>query len=265
MPYYKDANLLFIHIPKTGGTSLEGYLESKYTQTIHDSDKYKKIPIRKRIFLQHYTYEDIYKYRQIFGVNFNDKLNIITIVRNPYDRIISDLFYLRYINNDDTPDTIYNVIKNKYLYEEDLYNHNIPQYKFVIDDKGEIIPNLKIFKTESLTKELKEYGYEDYNGKESSTDYSQYLNDDSIKLINKFYKTDFELFNYDMKKTENYENHEYNFVNEDNDIYETFGNMDDMGGLGVFGGIEYFDIFRYIIIVMLIIYIIMCIVKNIKF
>ena len=265
MPYYKDANLLFIHIPKTGGTSLEGYLESKYTQTIHDSDKHKKIPIRKRIFLQHYTYEDIYKYREIFEVNFNNNLNIITIVRNPYDRIISDLFYLRYINNDDTPDTIYNVIKNKYLYEEDLYNHNIPQYKFVIDDKGEIIHNLKIFKTESLTKELKEYGYEDYNGKESSTDYSQYLNDDSIKLINEFYKTDFELFNYDMKKTENFENHEDNFVNEDNDIYETFGDMNDMDESGSICGIEYIDIFRYIIIVMLIVYIIMCIVKNIKF
>ena len=184
MPYYKDANLLFIHIPKTGGTSLESYLESKYTQTIHDSDKHKTVPIRKRIFLQHYTYDDIYKYRQVFGVNFNNDLNIITIVRNPYDRLVSDLFYLRYIDVNDTPDTIYNVIKNKYLYEEDLYNHNIPQYKFIIDAKGEIIPNLKIFKTESLTKELKEYGFTDYVGKDNSTDYSEYLNYDSIKLIN---------------------------------------------------------------------------------
>ena len=61
MPYYKDANLLFIHIPKTGGTSLESYLQTKYDQTIHDSDKNKIIPIRKRIFLQHYTFDEIYK------------------------------------------------------------------------------------------------------------------------------------------------------------------------------------------------------------
>ena len=26
MPYYKDANLLFIHIPKTGGTSLRRFI-----------------------------------------------------------------------------------------------------------------------------------------------------------------------------------------------------------------------------------------------
>jgi hypothetical protein len=253
MPYYKDANLLFIHIPKTGGTSLESYLLNKYNQTIHDSDKNKIIPIKKRVFLQHYTYGDIYKHRQVFGLNFDDKLNIITIVRNPYDRIISDMLYLKLINRNDTLDKIYNVIKNKYLYEKDLYNHNIPQYKFIIDENENIIPNLKIFKTETLTKEIKEYGFEDYDGQNNSTDYSKYLNNDSIKLINKYYKTDFDLFGYDMKKTgEDDDNYEY----EDEDDGATLVKVDSMESVKTMYSIEYFDIFRYIIIFILIMYLI---------
>ena len=27
MPFYKELNLLFVHIPKTGGTSFEDYLK----------------------------------------------------------------------------------------------------------------------------------------------------------------------------------------------------------------------------------------------
>jgi hypothetical protein len=34
MPYYKEIHTLFIHIPKTGGTSLEEYLRTKYTESI---------------------------------------------------------------------------------------------------------------------------------------------------------------------------------------------------------------------------------------
>lgn len=34
MPYYKKPNILFIHIPKTGGTVIENAIKKQYTQTL---------------------------------------------------------------------------------------------------------------------------------------------------------------------------------------------------------------------------------------
>jgi len=103
MPYYKEGNILFIHIPKTGGSSLETYFENIYTQTCFGFDKKNILPENiNNISLQHLTYNTIYKYRDILDVSFNEKLNIITIVRNPYDRIISDLFWLKILKIGDT-------------------------------------------------------------------------------------------------------------------------------------------------------------------
>jgi len=210
MPYYEDDNLLFIHIPRTGGTSLENYLKRKYKQTLYG---FASWPLRGNGLLpgevgkssfQHLTYNSIYKYRDVLKVNFNDNLKVISIVRNPYDRIISDLIHM--FSN--SCSFSYEVIE-EYLYK-DMYslklhhgidNHNIPQYKFLTDENENIIPGVKIFRTESLTRELKEYGFIDYEGKDTKYTYSDYLSEDSIELITKFYKKDFELFDY-LKKSE---------------------------------------------------------------
>jgi hypothetical protein len=57
-----------------------------------------------------------------------------------------------------------------------------------------------------LTQDVINYGFDDFdinnnaNKKNITSDkYNNYLNNDSIKLINEFYKKDFELFDYNMK------------------------------------------------------------------
>ena len=99
MPYYKDINLLFVHIPKTGGTSLENFLQNKYKQTLLSSftNDILPDPEYRKISLQHQTYNTIFKYRDILDINF-ESIKIISIVRNPYDRIISYLLFLGLIN-----------------------------------------------------------------------------------------------------------------------------------------------------------------------
>ena len=204
MPYYKQKNLLFIHIPKTGGTIIENQIKNIYKQSLYSgySNSLLNSPYNKKS-LQHQFYTTIYKFKDKLNINF-DNIKIFSIVRNPYDRTISDLFWLKLIKKDFTAEQVYNTIKNNYLDRDDLDNHNKPQYKFITDENSELIKNIKIFKTETLNKlnnELNKFLGFNINIKQNDVnkDYSRYLNENSISLINDFYKKDFQLFNYEFK------------------------------------------------------------------
>lgn len=206
MPYYKEKNLLFIHIPKTGGTIIEYNIKKHTPQTLYSSfnNTILDFPYNNQA-LQHQFYTTIYKFRDRLDINFNN-IKIFSVVRNPYDRIISDLFWWELIEKDFTAEQVYNIIENNYLYRDDLDNHNEPQYKFIVDENSELNKNIKIFYTESLNEfndKLNDFLGFNINIKQEqiNKDYSKYLNEDSISLINTFYKKDFELFNYKLKLT----------------------------------------------------------------
>jgi hypothetical protein len=80
-------------------------------------------------------------------------------------------------------------------------SHNVPQYKYITDKQGKLVPSIKVFKTENLNKENdslnKLLGFT-INIKQSNVNkkYSKYLNSKSIQAINKFYAKDFELLKY---------------------------------------------------------------------
>jgi hypothetical protein len=207
MPYYKEKDILFIHIPKTGGTNIEDNLKKKITQTLCDQTTPNKNNLLPgpydRVSPQHLDYSTIYKFREKLNVSF-DNIKVFSVVRNPYNRIISDLLWGNHIKSIYTADMVYDVIKNQYLYKNDVDNHNLPQYTFVTDEKGELIENIRIFKTEELNDkndEINKYLGVDINiiKKQNDNEYQKFLNKKSIDLINEFYKKDFELFNYELK------------------------------------------------------------------
>jgi hypothetical protein len=290
MPFFPKEKVLLIHIPKTGGTSIEKYFAKRnnielnmdfiyhryYEQSIQkefeqlkkswkqimntktiDLEKtqfqglqsrknslgnddssndgeelqtikenlpeykaFKKVRLCKELkhSLQHMTWIELCKYKHIlFEQCFHHILShnpyerndyeIISVVRNPYDRVISELLFRGIIDNNTirNPQIVCNKLK-KYFQSMDLFdNHKLPQYLFLIDESGDLIQNLIILRTETLTQEMQKLGYVDFNHNfqvsncrfpHGKTKYSKALNQESIKMINEYYKRDFELFDY---------------------------------------------------------------------
>jgi hypothetical protein len=204
MPYFKTINILFIHIPKTGGTSIENYIYSKYNIKRTLSSLYSNLIFTfNNHSYQHSTYLELYTNKDYLEIDF-DNLKIISVVRNPYYRIISDLFFFKLIDLEMTQEQIFDKIK--FFLETDNFiydNHKIEQYKYLLNSEGEIDNKIIIMKTENLKNDMINIGFEDFDYNVNIThrnkiNYMDLLNANSMKLINKFYQKDFEYFNYEI-------------------------------------------------------------------
>ena len=211
MPIFKnnDINLLFIHIPKTGGTSVEKYLSNKYSIELYKSTLYgflsddfkKQNDITTTYSFQHYTYNELYDMRELFNIDFSNNIQIFAVVRNPYYRLLSDLFFLGLLKPTTETHTVPKIIRQYITNNRD--NHAIPQFRYVVDKAGYLLPNIKIIKTESLNSDMVKMGYNDFNIHECknrhgiSDRYDDFLTPDVIKLIHFFYDEDFKYFDYE--------------------------------------------------------------------
>jgi hypothetical protein len=209
MPYFKNdkVNILFIHIPKACGTSLTNYFLDKHNIyrdiNIHPYAMIAYIKTFEGIHYHHLEYSVIKSNKDFFLIDFNN-LNVITCVRNPYDRLVSDLFWLSLISKETNPEKVFLVIRDNFLLESNLKkydNHPLPQYKYLLDTDGSFLKNVTILHTESIQKDLNAIGYHDFckvdNASQSDKiNYLSYLNRQSLDLINSFYAKDFEYFNY---------------------------------------------------------------------
>ena len=116
MPYFKnnDINVLFVHIPKTGGTSCENFFSSKFNIPLNTNSLYgfkydKKLMPDINSSLQHITYNQMVQYSKVLNIDF-DNIKIFTIVRNPYERVVSDLFFNKMININSNKIEVFNKI-----------------------------------------------------------------------------------------------------------------------------------------------------------
>lgn len=209
MPYFElnGQNILFIHIPKTGGTSIGTYFSNKTKQR----SEYNLISIKNKVnnvCLQHQLLHDIFnnnlkKFDTTYILSKYNK--IFTIVRNPYHRIISHLFFTKKLNIDSTIDDCTKELVNrfdKYFNSEMCHdNHIRPQYEFIYDfTNNKLYDNVIILHQENLNEGMQDIGFTDFNIKvnnnKTSIDYNKFLSKINIDLINVFYDKDFEYFGY---------------------------------------------------------------------
>ena len=216
MQYIKPLNLIFVHIPKTGGSFIEGKLKI-INEVLYGTYK---------IFGGHHS---INKFISKLNIDNISSYNRFAVVRNPYDRIISAYNYLKKTkishriewNNLSSPlsisdfiCSIYNLYKKKKLLVIKKENwHFQQQYKFVVNDlnKKNILCN--ILKYENLQDDFEKF-IELYKKKKNiynlfyniiykkikikeHYDILNILNFNDINMINEIYKEDFLLFGYD--------------------------------------------------------------------
>lgn len=205
MPIY-NKNLLFIHIPKTGGTYIENKLK-KY-------DKYNLFGYSNvfQSYLQHFTY---IQYIEILKKEIN-VYNKFTIIRNPYDRLYSaykqkfnntsDPYLINMMKSYDFKDFVLNKLENLLInrhnnsYRGNI-THILPQTEFIKDCN-----NIKIILYENMN-ELTDYiagfdineQFEYYN---NNNTYIQQYDNDMVLKVNTLYNEDIELYNKYLTSTE---------------------------------------------------------------
>lgn len=206
MPIYTKNNLavLFMHIPKTGGTSIEDWLKAQEKFKEHLFMKHP--PAGLLCTPQHFTYSTI---ESLFLPIFPTLSYQFTIVRNPYERLESEFFYrhkLRQLGLGNRPEKFFSSWVCKMLKETKrlpnlLDNHLRPQVEFISKD-------IEIFRFEQGISDIMNQVAERIEAekphnvihKKSSNRIPVYWSLQAIHLVNDFYKSDFESFNYQHKR-----------------------------------------------------------------
>jgi len=197
MPIYKDKNLLFIHIPKNCGQSIEkalsgrGFKNKSFSRSfvnkvihyllIKTSPKDAKSNLNGTIDIalsgQHLTFNEI-KTLELINPQILSNLISFAVVRNPYTRIISSISHFRSLilprlgkkANDiiEDEDELYNAIVIFFNLNSECHNilaHKRCQHEYVLDLDGKIavdyILNFENIEN-SFGKMCKEIGFSNY-------------------------------------------------------------------------------------------------------
>lgn len=216
MPIIEKYKIIFVHIPKCGGTSINSLFDikndaiRKYSITPSLDVMYGNKVLNynnkdENIEMAHATAKMIrYFHPQKFIEYFK-----FAIVRNPYDRIVSEYAYknTRIIKNADKisfrefVSEVKKLLDNRDKIEHINIDHYLPQYEYVYDGDKLIVDriiNFEAYNTSisTLLTKLKITKPIPHENKSNRKHWSKYLTPETEEIIYQMYKKDFELFNY---------------------------------------------------------------------
>jgi hypothetical protein len=186
---------IFIHIPKTSGNSLslflKDFVDNDVIQRSSNMGRKQGISIICEKTKKDIKHSDITYYKNTYGEKINDYFKF-TIVRNPYDRMLSFYFWSKGKNNQ-------KFNRNEFI--NFIKKNNSLQHKY-IDNTFHIIH------FENLINELKNIecfkeivDFNNYPTLNASSNFKRNYNeiyDKELKdLVFNKYKKDFELFGYE--------------------------------------------------------------------
>lgn len=187
---------IFIHIPKTGGTSVEQFIRD------HDKNDIQYLGVRNNRSMHHMTASQLKIELPLTQYNTYYRFSI---VRNPYDRLLSEYYWSPVIGykkghtkTEFLKHVIY-IVRHQLYYTNIYFDHFIPQYKFVYDQKKLQVHHL--FKFEDM-EWIKKYLSKKLNissefpcFNRTETEKEEWT-DDERKIIYKLYQEDFKRFGY---------------------------------------------------------------------
>jgi len=228
--------VLYIHIPKTGGTSISSALSSYDNEVItQDHTIYKSSPKHGSTYnkVLNFQLSRAEHFRTVIGEEIYNNAWSVAIVRNPWDRYISNWKWLtresckynNYTKNSNSVITFETFVKESircYGTHKSAYDHQRwhirNQIEHIVDSNGNIIVD-HIGRFEKLQEEFDlickksnldlqlphlnrvgHYSAEPEKSKPISIHYSEYYNQELIDIVADRCKKDIDLFKYDYEE-----------------------------------------------------------------
>jgi len=205
---FSKNNVVFIWIPKTGGTSifkvLEHYGARKYLNINSVKENFNNDGI---VTFGHICYSDLYKNGYISN-EFHQKAYKFAFVRNPYSRMVSLYSYFIKMGRISSTTSFYEFCQKAVNPEKiGLYNYKgysqcnpqiswfrninldfIGRFEKISSESKKLLSNLGMYKQHTLP----------HKNKSNHKHFFSYYDNNSLELINQFYHKDFKTLNYTM-------------------------------------------------------------------
>lgn len=228
MPIFHQHKTIFIHIPKTAGSTVNSVFGLRevfpISRSLLDFDTSVMYGNTDEMELDHMLAIDMRNLLMPKERHIWESYVKFAIVRNPFDRIVSQYHYckenndFRVIGNDEsyweTFDSFIQrldqVWKNFQKLPHKEKSHYIPQYDFVYDTNGNLMVNY-VLRFENFNADMNEFrrltniniDLSKLHQKLMTSRHDHYVryfkNQKTIDIIQKLYKKDFEAFGYTMR------------------------------------------------------------------